>query len=178
MLKNRRQFYACIRNAPHTLLWVDNIIGLPLCCQPVCVSVSVCVCVAQIHIGFICLKGAARSLQIRVSKALWRELIRGLEKGSDTTGVQIMHHHYASISVEKQWNRIWTLAWRAAPELGLCWRCFSYVPPSQRATLTDHASKGLTHATSSTSNIQKGQCSLQLRSPQCSREWGMLPGLG
>lgn len=48
--------------------------------------------------AFMCFKGLGCGLQI--TETLWRELIRELEKGSDTTGVQIMHIHYASASVE------------------------------------------------------------------------------
>lgn len=67
-----------------------------------------------------CIKGALRNLQFRLSEAPRRELIRELEmeKGSDTTGAQIMHDHYASINVKKHpWNRVWTRACRAALEL-------------------------------------------------------------
>ncbi len=119
-------------------------------CVCVCVCVRVCVCMhcTDAYMGFMCLKGAARSLQIRMSEALWRQLIREPQKGSDTTGGQIMHNYYASISVEKHpWNRIWTLACRAALELEISqWTMLSWGSQTCLKGDTKHLLKGWVNA--------------------------------
>lgn len=56
--------------------------------------------IVVMHIQFVYLKVACRLECARVSKALCRELIKEWGKGSDATGVWIMHNNYSSISME------------------------------------------------------------------------------